>query len=147
MEQMTLILLKPDCLERNLDQVIIQKIQQMLDGSIVVQKRLRVVNEEKIFAHCEKLITLKGEHVKQYLRDLYLNKEILILLMKGENIIDRMRRIIGNSDPSQADPRTIRGMYGNDSFAKAEKENRMVRNLIHASDSAEEVAREMKIWL
>lgn len=57
-----------------------------------------------------------------------------------------VRDLIGSTDPAAARPDTIRGLYGVDSMAAARAENRMLRNLIHASDSDDNVQKELVLW-
>jgi len=58
-----------------------------------------------------------------------------ILIYKGANAVDRIRKILGPTDPSKADPGSVRKEYGQD----------IMINAAHASDSAENAVREMKI--
>lgn len=58
-----------------------------------------------------------------------------ILIYKGANAVERIRKILGPTDPSKADPGSVRKEYGQD----------IMINAAHASDSAENAAREMKI--
>lgn len=59
----------------------------------------------------------------------------LILIYKGPNAVEKIRKILGPTDPSKADPGSVRKEYGRD----------IMVNAAHASDSPESVAREMKI--
>lgn len=59
----------------------------------------------------------------------------LILIYKGQNAIEKIRKILGPTDPRKADPGSVRKEYGKD----------IMINAAHASDSPESVAREMKI--
>jgi nucleoside-diphosphate kinase len=52
----------------------------------------------------------------------------------------------GPTDPAQAGPDTIRGRFGTDSLAKARSEGRLIDNLIHSSDHAGVVARDLALW-
>lgn len=59
----------------------------------------------------------------------------LIVIYKGENAVERIRKILGPTDPSKADPGSVRKEYGKD----------IMINAAHASDSTENAVREMKI--
>ncbi len=63
-----------------------------------------------------------------------------------ENVIVRSRELIGTTEPVSAKQGTIRHLFSNDSYELAEKENRLIRNVIHASDSLESAKKEIKIW-
>ena len=57
-----------------------------------------------------------------------------------------IRKVVGATNPAEADKGTIRGDFGTDSFEKSAAENRGCHNLIHASDSSEAVHREIALW-
>ncbi len=59
----------------------------------------------------------------------------LILIYKGPNAVNRIRKILGPTDPSKADPGSVRKEYGKD----------IMINAAHASDSPENAEREMRI--
>ena len=60
--------------------------------------------------------------------------------------IAKIRELIGKTNPAEAAPGTIRGDFGEDSYEKADKENRSVLNIVHASGSPEEAEAEIKLW-
>ncbi len=59
---------------------------------------------------------------------------VIVLLLGGENAISVVRRLVGPTDSRKAPKGTIRGDYGQDSTV----------NMVHASDSPEAVAAEIK---
>lgn len=63
-----------------------------------------------------------------------------------DDIITLTRTLIGKTNPADADTDTIRGMYSDDDYEKAGKAVRLVKNVIHASDSHESALRELAIW-
>jgi nucleoside-diphosphate kinase len=71
---------------------------------------------------------------------------VVVLVLEGNTAIQTVRNIIGGTNPLTADIGTIRGDLTIDDFAQADKENRAVRNLMHASSDAEEAKREIKVW-
>ena len=58
----------------------------------------------------------------------------------GEDAIKKVRTICGATNPEQAEPNTIRGAYGRITTAG------IFENVVHASGSAEEAAREIQLW-
>lgn len=72
---------------------------------------------------------------------------VIISVWEGNHAVKVVERIIGKTDPTQADIGTIRGDYGFDTPQFAVKSGRVVfRNLIHRSDSALEAEREIAHW-
>ena len=84
-----------------------------------------------------------GNAILRFFKD----QDVLIAEISSEHqTIARLRELIGATDPSKAEPHTVRGMFGIDSYERASKEERMIENLIHASDSLESAANEFKLW-
>jgi nucleoside-diphosphate kinase len=71
---------------------------------------------------------------------------IFELESKENNIVAKVRELIGATDPSKAGPDTIRGKYSDDSMDLAKQQQRLVHNLIHASDSDENAHKEIELW-
>ena len=71
---------------------------------------------------------------------------IIAIILSGENAIKEVRKITGYTDPTEAEKGTIRGDLGKDSIIKANKENRSVEILIHASGSIVEAENEIELW-
>lgn len=65
---------------------------------------------------------------------------IVAAIVEGERVIDGIRALTGISDPTLAEPGTIRGDFGRDWGEGVQK------NLIHASDSTLSAEREIDIW-
>lgn len=142
----TFILLKPDALRRQLVeeiQSILLKEQFEIARSAYVQ-----VTEPLIIAHYQSVIeSLNIDYFKDAVINCYKDQTVWIAeLISNQNTIQRLRQLIGATDPKKADPHTIRGKYGIDSFEDATREKRMIENLIHASDSIEAAQFELSLW-
>ncbi len=72
---------------------------------------------------------------------------IVLSVYSGEDIIKRVRNIIGPTDPAQAPPHTIRGKFSSDSLKLALEQSRPLKNVIHASKDKKEAEKEFKLWL
>ena len=72
---------------------------------------------------------------------------VIAMVIEGPHAVEIIRKMIGSTEPRQASPGTIRGDYAMiESYALANDKNRVLRNLAHASDSAETAQREIKLW-
>ena len=142
----TFILIKPDAIKRNLAEDILNIFKS--ESLIIQQSKMVKVSEERIIAHYQEVIDrLNLPYFKQAILKFFRDKEVLIAEVVSEsNTILKVRELIGATDPSKADPHSIRGMFGIDSFEKASKESRMIENLIHASDSKESAEFELALW-
>jgi nucleoside-diphosphate kinase len=130
-QERTLILIKPDAVERALAGEILARIERR-GFRIVAGKLLRVsreLGEEHYAEHREK--PFFGELV-----DFITSAPTWALVVEGEGAIATMRKTIGATNPADADPGTIRG-----DLATA-----MPNNLVHGSDSPESAEREIALW-
>ena len=127
----SLILIKPDAVERALDGDILGRIERR-GFTLRAAKLLRVdraLGEEHYAEHREK--PFFGELV-----DFITSAPTLALVVEGEGAIATLRTTIGATNPADAAPGTIRG-----DLALA-----MPNNLVHGSDSPESAAREIALW-
>ena len=130
-EERTFVAIKPDAVQRNLIGEIIKRVERK--GLTVVALKLMRPSVELVSEHY-------GEHKEQYfyqdLVNFFLSGPIVAMVLEGCNAIDIVRKLIGKTQPEDAEAGTIRGDY---CFGKG-------RNLVHASDSAENAAREIGLW-
>lgn len=127
----TLILVKPDAFARGLTGEIIARFERK--GLKIIAAKHMVVSEELAKQHY-------AEHVDRpffgELVSFITSGPIMALVFEGKDAIKAARQVIGATNPLEAAPGSIRGDYGV-----------IVReNLIHASDSEESSAREIKIF-
>ncbi len=71
---------------------------------------------------------------------------VIAMVWQGNSAVGLVRKITGGTEPLTSDVGTIRGDLTLDSYAMADLDQRSVRNLIHASGTAEEAEKEIKIW-
>lgn len=72
---------------------------------------------------------------------------VVAMVMEGPHVIEIVRKIIGPTEPRQATPGTIRGDFAMfESYAVANTKARVLRNLVHASDSEENAKKEIALW-
>ena len=127
----TLILIKPDAVERRLAGEILGRIERR-GFTLRAAKLLRVdraLGEEHYAEHREKRFF--GELV-----DFITSAPTLALVVEGEGAIATLRKTIGATNPADAEPGSIRG-----DLAIA-----MPDNLVHGSDSTESAEREIALW-
>ena len=138
-QQQTLVLIKPDGLAKALTGNIITELADTdlnLVGAKIVQvtkelaeEHYRNLREEKFF-----------DELIQYIMGEFHVKRVLALVYHGENAIKKVRRVIGETNPENAEPTSIRGKYG-----RITKEG-VFENVVHASENQGEAEREIKLW-
>ncbi len=87
-----------------------------------------------------------GEMVRKWLVDYMTEAPVVAMVIEGIHAIDMIRKIVGPTLPAKAPIGTIRGDYSVDSPAAANVQKRSVKNMIHASETPEEAAQEIKHW-
>ncbi|MDP2736960.1 MAG: nucleoside-diphosphate kinase [bacterium] len=71
---------------------------------------------------------------------------VIAMVWQGNSAVGLVRKITGGTEPLTSDVGTIRGDLTLDSYAIADMDQRSVRNLIHASGTSEEAEKEIRIW-
>jgi nucleoside-diphosphate kinase len=140
------ILLKPDCLARNLTGPVLAMAGEHVR---VTAERIVHPTAKQVFTHYADILPLSAEFgvdVHAELRRIYLGHPVMVALGHGPNAAARLRTVLGPTDPAEAGPDTIRGRFGTDSLHKARSEGRLIDNLIHSSDHAGAVARDLAVW-
>lgn len=143
----TFIFLKPDALKRGLKEEI---LTYFADRDFRIEREQEVtVDAQTILSHYQEVIERIGsEDFRQGVLREFVDETIVAVELKHqrEDVVAWVRDLIGATDPAKARPDTIRGMYGEDSMEQARLDNRMLRNLIHASDSDENAKQELELW-
>ena len=120
--EQTLSIIKPDAVERNLE----EKIKSFFE-----KNNLKILNSKKVKITKEEAAEFYKVHqTKPFYEDLcnYLSSgPIVAMILEGENAISKNRQIIGATDPSEAKEGTLRKMYGLS----------IDKNSVHGSDSVE----------
>jgi nucleoside-diphosphate kinase len=141
------VLIKPDAIKRKLEQVILNELKSL--PCVITKQAEVVVDDEIILKHYhEVIVRLNLPGFKEMVLNEFKNQKVIILQCEGddEHLIQKIRAKIGATDPSVADPTSIRGRYGEDSMALSKASSRMLRNLIHASDSMQSAEFECDLW-
>ena len=141
--QRTLILVKPDAIERGLVGTILARFEAAclrVEDSRLVRPTLNML--ETHYADLRKRDERAFLRTTQSLQ----GKPFLAFILSGPNAIQKVRALTGSTEPLTAPAGTIRGDFGNDTIAQADAENRTTNNLVHAADSESSVARETALW-
>lgn len=139
MEQKTLVLIKPDGLNKSLTGNVLTRLSET--KLEIVASRIVKVSRELAAEH---YILLKDKpfynDLLKYLMGEYHKKKVMALVYWGEEAITKVRQICGATNPEEADPVSIRGAYGRITTSG------VYENVIHASANPEEAEREIKLW-
>ncbi|MBS3112858.1 nucleoside-diphosphate kinase [Candidatus Woesearchaeota archaeon] len=144
MIQRTLILLKPDCVQRQFCGEIITRFEKA--GFKIVGMKLVKPNENQFAQHYADVKDRHGEKIFNNNLKAMIFGPIVAMVLEGANAIESVRKMIGSTEPRQALPGTIRGDYSHQSYAIADKNDIGVKNLIHASADEADAQREVSLW-
>lgn len=131
----TLILLKPDAVERALRGEILRRIEAK--GYTIVALAQRTATAEELAAHYAEH---EGKPFYEPLLEFMMSGPSVAIRLAGNRVIEGFRSLAGTTDPTTAAPGTIRGDFGRDWGLKVQQ------NLVHGSDSVESAQRELGIW-
>ena len=127
----TLVLLKPDAVQRGLAGEIISRLEKT--GLKITGMKLMQVSQELANEHY-------GEHVGKPFFDglvsFITSGPIIAMALEGNGAVAIVRKTMGATNPADSPPGTVRGDYGID----------IGRNLVHGSDSAESAKREVALF-
>ena len=87
-----------------------------------------------------------GKMVRGWLIEYMTSAPLVRMVVQGVHAVDMVRKIVGPTMPYLAEMGTIRGDFSADSPLIANAEKRPVMNLVHASETPEEAAHEIKHW-
>jgi nucleoside-diphosphate kinase len=142
-KERTLVLIKPDGIVKSLVGNIITALSETklkIVGSKVVN-----VSRELAEKHYEELKTKKPdlfEAIIEYITGKHHNTpRIIALVYEGENAIEKVREICGETNPEKAHPVSLRGKYG-----RINSITGVMENVVHASDSIESSIKEIGLW-
>lgn len=131
MIQKSFVMMKPDAVSRRLMGKILSRFEEK--GLQVIGLKLMQIDEELAKTHY-------GEHADkpffEGLVEYITSSPSLAMVIKGEDAISTIRKMVGATNPLEADVGTIRGDFAMDTG----------RNIIHASDSPESAEREINLF-
>ena len=131
MSEVTLSLIKPDAVERNL----IGKIVQIFEDNGLVIDQMKKIKVDMDFA--KKFYSVHSD--KPFFNDLcsYISSGPLVaIVLKGENAVQKNRDLMGATNPKDAKPGTIRNLYAIS----------IDKNSVHGSDSVENAKIEIDLF-
>jgi len=127
----SLVLIKPDAIQRGLAGEIISRLERK-GLKIVAMKMLHM---DKNLAQRHYAIH-KGKAFFDDLVNFITSSPLIAIIFQGKNAVEVIRQMMGETDPAKAQPGTIRGDFGID----------IGHNLVHGSDSLENASKETDLF-
>ena len=171
----TLIILKPDAVQRGLVGEIIGRFEKsglkLVATKMIWPKRelaekhypsdreefIKGMGHKTLESHREEgedastIFGTKDPHaiglqLHEWLVEFLVSGPVIAMVLEGQNAIKAARGIAGHTIPAKAEPGTVRGDYSDDSAIKANAERRSIKNLVHASGDKAEADFEINLW-
>lgn len=127
----TLSIIKPDAVERNLEENI-KSIFKKNDLKILRSKKIRITKDEAAQFYKVHQTKFFYDNLCEYLS----SGPIIVMILEGENAVIKNREIMGATEPQKANPGTIRKLYGVS----------IDKNSIYGSDSLENAKSEIEFF-
>ena len=127
----TLTIIKPDGVEQNNIGDIIRAFEQQ-HFEIVAMKMLWLTKQQAEGFYA----VHRGKKFFDSLTTFMTSGRIVVMVLEGDDVIERLRKLMGATDPAQAEPGTLRKLYGTS----------IERNVIHGSDGPETAAFEISYF-
>lgn len=173
-KEQTLIVAKPDALQRGLVGEIIRRFETK--GFKLVALKMTTASKDHVRKHYlptkEQLegmgnktldnfkkhsidpvkqmgtdVPMKiGEIINEWNVSFLSSGPVVAMVFQGLHAVEMGRKIVGATIPANAEMGTIRGDYSSDSPLMANQDKRTIRNLVHASGDVKEAQREIKHW-
>ena len=139
MEQATLVIIKPDGLQKSLTGNILTKLSD--DSHVIIASKVKQVSRELAEEHYRHMKDKPFfEEIVRYLMGEFHTRRAMALVYYGEDAIQQIRKVCGATNPEEAAPGTIRGSYGRITTKG------VYENVIHASSDPKDAEREIKLW-
>ena len=166
----TLVVLKPDAVQRSLIGEIIKRFERVglkLSGIKMFvpdedfiekhytfdpswkrkagEKNIKSCHEKGIIPPSDNPLDI-GEMVLTVLKKYLSSGPVVAMVWQGAHVVPIVRKLVGSTEPLSSDVGTIRGDFVHDSYEMSGGDGRSLRNLIHASGSKEEAEQEIPHW-
>jgi len=143
----TLIILKPDTIQRGLVGEIITRFERA--GLKIVAMKMIAPDELHFHKHYEgisNLISRWGEDIYNVTLSHMTETPVIAFVLEGVEAVSHVRKMVGTTDPKESAPGTIRGDYTHITRAYTNPLGATLPNILHASGNVEEAKLEVELW-
>ncbi len=141
MLERTLLLIKPDGVQRSLVGEIISRFEKV--GLKIVA--MKMVWVDKRFAETHYNVHSDKKFFKSLVGFLT-EGPVVAIVLEGLHAVEIVRKLVGSTEPKSALPGTIRGDLSHHSYEYTDKKGMPIKNLVHASGNKKDAEREIKLW-
>ncbi len=139
MPEPTLVIIKPDGLQKSLTGNVLTRLSET--KLVIIGAKMKAVSRELAEEHYRHMKDKPFfEEIVKYLMGGYHTPRVMALIYYGDDPIPKIRQVCGATNPEEAAPGTIRGSFGRITTKG------VYENVIHASGNREDAEREIKLW-
>lgn len=145
--EQTLIIFKPDALQRGLVGDILTRFEKV--GLKIVGVKMIAPSRDHYYKHYEEIgqmVTRRGQDKFDITLEMMVEGPVIAMVLRGVEAVALVRKLVGGTEPKSALPGTIRGDFSHMSFGYADNKGKGIPNLIHASGDPEEAEKEIDHW-
>lgn len=145
--QNTLILFKPDAVQRGIVGEILTRFERV--GLKIIATKMLTPDKQHYHNHYEgigQMITRRGQTAFDVTLAMMVEGPVIAMVLRGVESVELVRKLVGTTEPKSALPGTIRGDFSHMSFGYADTKGKGIPNLIHASGDVDEATKEIAHW-
>lgn len=145
--QQTLVLFKPDTVQRGLVGEILTRFERV--GLKIIGTKMIFPDKDHYYHHYEnigQMVTRRGKQAFDVTLAMMGQGPVIAMVFEGVEAVALVRKLVGGTEPKSAEPGTIRGDFSHMSFEYADGQQKGIPNLIHASGDPEEAEKEIGHW-
>lgn len=143
----TLIVLKPDAIQRAITGEIITRFERA--GLKIIGMKMIAPDKEHFHSHYEgisKLISRWGNEIYDITLSQMTEGPVIAIALEGVSAVTHVRKMVGTLDPMESAPGTIRGDFTHVTRTFTNDRGGTLPNIIHASGDPKEAIEEIKLW-
>lgn len=126
--QKTLVIFKPDCMEKRVVGTVLSRFEAA--GFDIIGCKMTRLSSELLREHYAHVASKPFyPEIEQFMS----SRPVIVMALQGDNIVQKVRDLLGPTDSRKAAKGTIRGDFGTE----------MMKNVVHASDSDENARAEL----
>ena len=144
MIERTLILLKPDSVQRSIVGRVIQRFEDV--GLKIVGMKMVWIDEDFAKKHYFDVAERHNETILNNLVKFITVGPVIAMVLEGLHSAELVRKMVGKTEPRTAQPGTIRADFAHHSYDLADSKGIAIKNIIHASSKSEEAKYEIDLW-
>lgn len=147
MVEKTLVLFKPDTVQRGLVGEILTRFERV--GLKIIGTKMIFPDKDHYYHHYEDIghmVSRRGQNAFDVTLSMMQMGPVVAMVFEGVEAVSLVRKMVGGTEPKSAAPGTIRGDFSHMSFEYADGKHKGIPNLIHASGDPKEAELEIDHW-